>query len=82
MVYIYDVRKSRQGVLVLKKALDLPLRSADPQYLKLDLEEINTYTIRLFLFLNATHFMTADFKFRNEIIISEKDRSTLMSQCS
>jgi len=82
MMYIYDIRKSRQGILLLKRALDLPLESVDPEYLKLNLEELNAYTIRLYIFLNATHFVTSDFKFRNEIIISESDRSTLMAQCS
>jgi len=65
IVHVYDIRENRQGILLLKQPLDIPLEAVSQQYLKLDLEEINTYTVRLFLFLNSTHYVTADIKYRN-----------------
>lgn len=52
MVHIYDIRKNRQGILLLKKPLTLALEYVNPEYLKLDFEEINSYTFRLFFFFN------------------------------
>ena len=80
-LFVYDITKQKQGILLLKNNLSPDFNITD-FYTKIELVEANLNTLTVYLFINAKDILEYTFKYLNEVEISQKDRSTLMQNCA